>query len=73
MKMRDAQPFLMRGTRSLRRSAQPKRRRTLGLTGGYDDQAAPLSTAQASPQLPVRFLPSIRPNVIELNELIGMS
>jgi hypothetical protein len=26
-----------------------------------------------TPQLPVRFLPSIRPNVIELNELIGMS
>jgi hypothetical protein len=34
---------LMHGTRSLRSSAPPKRRRTPGSTGGYDDQAAPLS------------------------------
>jgi hypothetical protein len=31
------------------------------------------SVMEVARRLPVRFLPSIRPTVIELNELIGMS
>ena len=44
-KMREAQPFLMRGTRSLLACDVASAAPNTGSTGGYDDQAGPLSTA----------------------------